>query len=304
MYRATIWHMVRAAVLLALSTASVAAADPVRLEVTSDRCDLGPVRAAVVALAGHDPFDDAAGRVIRVDGTQLSDAPIARIWFDDGHGGLRGPRVVDAASCAELVDAVALVVTMALPHDPPPRQEPDPEDQAPAELAETIAPARAPTGSIAVLVGAAVTARDSLVQAFVGARWKRDARSITGIVRHDSGETLAVSQMGLVEIGRTDVVVSPCLLAGALAGCVVAGIGVISGSGEHLEHARSAVSPAAFTGVAAEWRHPLGPWLALRAHVEADAMLTSTTLDVDEMPVWTSSRVQAQAGLGFLVRFP
>ena len=119
--------MVRAAVSIAIASASlasvsVASADPVRLEVTSDRCDLAPVRTTVAALAGKDPFDDAAGRVIRIDGTELTDAPIARIWFDDGHGRLRGPRVVEAASCTELVDSVALVVTMALPHDPSLRQ--------------------------------------------------------------------------------------------------------------------------------------------------------------------------------------
>ena len=67
---------------------------------------------------------------------------------------------------------------------------------------------------------------------------------------------------------------------------------------------RSIASQVLFTGVAAMWEHALTQRIALRAHVQADVLLTTTDLQVDHMSVWRSPRIDGAAGLGIVVQFP
>src|SRR4051812_6552286 len=43
---------------------------------------------------------------------------VARVTFDDGGGRLRGPRVLEAGSCSDVLDAIALVIAMSQPAAP------------------------------------------------------------------------------------------------------------------------------------------------------------------------------------------
>jgi len=52
------------------------------------------------------------------------------------------------------------------------------------------------------------------------------------------------------------------------------------------------------------WQHELTRRLALRAHVGADVLATTTRFDVDHMTVWESPRAEASAGIAILAHFP
>jgi hypothetical protein len=287
-------------VWVAFLLAGTAHADPVRIDSKPGACDLALLQAAVAALAPDTIFDDTARAVIRVEGAA---DPSVRLSIDDGHGDVRGPRTVTAASCADLIESAALVIAMELPKAspaPPPSAEPE----ALPEPDEPMAPPRPHRPlAIDVFAGAAATSSGSHEQVLVGTRWRRASHSIAVALRLAGDERIPLG-MGEVQVGRTDVALEPCAHVAGIGLCALAGAGVIQGAGDGLLRARSVVSPIAFLGATLAWEHALGARLAVRAHLAADVLLTQTELDVDDMPVWTSSRLEATGGLALLVHFP
>ena len=57
-------------------------------------------------------------------------------------------------------------------------------------------------------------------------------------------------------------------------------------------------------GLRIAWERPVTGRIAIRAHLDAAALLTTTRFDIDDMPVWTSPRVEVLAGLALLAHFP
>jgi hypothetical protein len=284
-----------------LLASSIGRAEPLRLEVTQDGCDLGAVEGAIDALAGRDAFDPAADRVIRVEGAQQDGTPAARVWMSDATGQLRGPRVVTAKTCDDLVQAVSVVVAMVLPPPDPPHPEPPPPPVV--EIDDPASPPPART-QLSVFAAGAMTASGSHEQVLAGMAWRHGWASLQLAVDHDAASTIDVGPLAAIEISRSDLRVAACGHDGAFAVCPVLGGGVISGNAIGLLRERSIASQVLFTGVAAMWEHALSRRIALRAHVQADVLLTTTDLQVDHMSVWRSPRIDGAAGLGLVVQFP
>jgi hypothetical protein len=309
--------MVRGLTMVLVAFAAVpVSASPVRLQVTGDACDFASLEPQLAQMLGADPVDATAPASVQIDVTNALEAHVS---FDDGNGLVRGPRVVTAASCNELVKSVAIVIATALPDvqpTPTPVAEPVQEtaptpprivlEPSPTEVdvaPAVIVPSRSRTDVYAA--GAAgITSAGADGQAIIGVRIRRNAASISAELRGDAPQQFSANRMGTIDVARAQISLSPCMSFGPFAACAVAGAGTIHGSGAGLTSAREAYTPLLTAGLRMTWEQPLTRRIALRIHVDADALLTTTRFDVDNMTVWQSARFEASAGLGVLAHFP
>ena len=271
--------------------ATTAAADPRRLDVVGDACDTSSLADQVAS----DPDAIASVHVELV-------APFAaRISFDDGDGHVIGPRVIDAASCDELVASVALVIAMTPAHAKPLAPIPEP---APEITRTIVAPAPPRIGRWDALAGGAgsIDTGGLVERVALGARYRRGDRSIAAELRGDLPDEHALAS-GRVDVLRAELAIVPCLHRGAFAACGLAVAGLWRGSGIGLVTEQAAFAPELAVGARIAWETALTARLGLRAHLDADALVTTTRFDVDAMPVWTSPRVEATAGLSLIARF-
>lgn len=327
--------MVRGLVVaLLVLVARTAVAGPARLEIVGNACDLHGLEAQIAQLAGEDPFEPRAPAVVRIATSTVGHAISARVTLDDDSGHLLGTRTIAAASCRELVKSLAVVVAMALPVverattvqpvAPAPRPPPPAPPLPPPPSAVSARAPRAPgaADATAALVASATPRRraaelDVLVagaaaaaggashgQLILGTRWRRGARSLTLELRTETPTQLRTTTMTGIDLLRAELAISPCLHVGQFAGCAVAAAGAFRGSGVRLTERRSATRPLLSAGLRLTWEHHVTGAVAVRLHAEADALLTTTRFDIDDMPVWTSSRYEALAGAGLLARFP
>jgi hypothetical protein len=123
-------------------------------------------------------------------------------------------------------------------------------------------------------------------------------------MRADAPEDHALQGMASINVFRSQLSISPCLHIGSAAGCVVTSAGTIHGSAIGLTSARSAYTLLVAGGLRATWEHRLVGGVGLRLHLDADALLTTTQFDVDNMKVWVSPRFEGAAGIGVIARFP
>lgn len=295
------------AVLVVAAAARAAEASPIRLDVTGDACSLDGLEARLTALAGTDPVDASAAAAVRIEVT----APgAARIFFDDGVGAIRGPRIVDATSCVELAESVALVIAMALPDRPAPVAAPVAAESKPAPVETAIVVAHEPARSTPITFdvlaagGGGVSAHGLAGQLIAGARVRSGALSVDAELRADAPQQVVLAQMAGIEVTRAQVSLGPCVHAGGFAGCAVASVGAFHGSGSGLVSARSAYSTLVAGGARVTWEHAITDRLALRLHAGVDALATTTVFDVDHMQVWVSPRIEGSAGIGVLAHFP
>jgi hypothetical protein len=313
--------MVRRTVALLVVLAAIpASASTVRLHVTGDACDFASLEPQLAQMLGADPVDSNARATVQVDVTNVHEA---RVSFDDGGGRVRGPRVVTAATCNELVKSVAVVIATALPDvqtdsepvavvidEPPHVSTPTPVairfEPTTADLDVALAVSEPSEAQTDVFVAGAtgITSAGADGQAIVGIRVRRNAASVGAELRGDAPQQLSADRMGTIGIARAQISISPCTHFGAFATCVVVGAGTIHGSGAGLTSAREAYTPLLTAGLRVTWEQPLTRRIALRIHFDADALLTTTQFDVDDMKVWESQRFEASAGLGVLAHFP
>jgi predicted alpha/beta hydrolase len=201
------------------------------------------------------------------------------------------------------VQAVSVVVAMALPPPEPPRRAAIPP--VVAELDEAaVSPPRPTSTTMRVFAAGAVTGFGSHEQALAGLEWRHGTASVMMSFDHNMSSTIAVGPLAAIDLSRSDLQIAACARRGAFAGCPVLGAGVIGGSATGLLRERSVASQVVFAGVAAMWEHALSGRIALRAHIQADVLMTTTDLEVDHMSVWRSPRFDGAAGLGVIVQFP
>ena len=290
----------------------VAAAAPIRLQVSGDACSFDALEAQL-ELAGSEPLDTATLATVRIDVTEVAHAYEAQIFFDDGYGAIRGPRTVAAKTCTGLVSSVALVVSMGLQDEPARTTEPTPRDP-PVEATPVTAteawreptPRRGAPVMIDVFAGGGggLTSHGLSGQLIIGARVRRGVVSLDAAVRADAPEQVAVAAMAMIEVRRAQLSLGPCLHAGTIAGCMIVSVGAFHGSSDGLTSARSVYSLAIAGGARATWERSITERVALRLYLGVDALLTTTVFDVDGMQVWRSPRIEASTGIGVLARFP
>jgi hypothetical protein len=303
-----------AAVGCILAGLPAADASPVRVEVQGDRCDFNALESQLTQVLGSDPIDSNAHALVSIELMSARGLFEAGVTFDDGDGGVRGPRIVTAKSCNELVESVALVIAMALPdlHStdadkavtaPPakPVVEASPRAFAVTERASVV---RTKPDLAFFIAGAGGVKADAVQgQLIVGGRLRRGSASLTAEMRADAPQEYDTERMGGIRVFRAQVSVSPCWHLGSVAGCAVASAGTIHGSGLGLTSARSVYRPLASGGLRVTWEHRLVGSIAVRLHLDADTLITTTQFDVDNVKVWVSPRFEGSAGFGVLAHF-
>ena len=284
-----------------LLASSIGRAEPLRLEKMQDGCALDALEGSIDALAGRDAFESGSRprhprRGRRIDGT-----PAARVWMSDATGQLRGPRVVTAKTCDELVQAVSVVVAMVLPPPDPPHRDPPPP---PVIEVDEPAPAPPIRTELRVFAAGAATASGSHEQVLAGMEWRHGWASLQLAVDHDQAATIDVGPLAAIEMSRSDLQVAACAHDGAFAVCPVLGCG---------RDRRQCDRPVAraldrVAGAVHGSRRDVGA-RAVAADRTARACPGRRAADddgpqVDHMSVWRSPRFDGAAGLGIVVQFP
>jgi hypothetical protein len=278
------------------------------------------VRAAVAARIGRDPFVDDAQTTVSVQLNRASGAGLLALVEVTRPDGRVGRRSLESPTgdCLELASAVELAVSLAL--DPASRRapavdagapvQPEPVDagvplvvEPPPVVDAGVPPAPAPAPSTVVFgrLGALGTA--GALPGFSGGlvlgggvRFTRFSLAVEGRVhlptRVFAGASVTTTFQALGSL-------VPCLEAGRFSGCLVASVGPF----QFDDGASRATSVMALGGARASVR--FNPWesFSFVPWLEADVVLTRTTLLRNGVPLWVSWPLAVSGGLTMELHF-
>ena len=321
-------HRVLAALIVAIAVLSLPlvalAAPTARLvyvrNVGAESCpDELAIRAAVAARLGYDPFLPVAKATMLAEISKEAKGYRARIKLVDEDNAVRGSRELahDGERCADMIDAMALTMSIAIDPDSlmGPKAKPivatkaedlgsptdaDDKAMAPATKHVDAPPAKppvervtSPSGSAlrleigagpAVWVGAAPAAAAS-GSLFVRARWPRVSLSLEG--RGDFPASRAFDY-GTVETRVLFATLAPCVhCASVIAACATASGGSIRATSRGVSSPRNDSAWHAAVGPRVEAAAPLSEWVSVWLHLDALYTLTPQTLQVNGVDVQT-----------------
>ncbi len=301
--------MTRVVLVALLIASSVAAASPptARLEIRGDACSLDGVVDRASALLDAPAIDPDAAAVFHV-GLSALPSLHARVTYVDGDRHILPTRDIEASSCDELVDAVALVMSLVL-RDAPPSREVERVDPTfltvgrSDELAEESfipAPPRHTRPSLEV-AAAGGTSRSILTMLGVAAaRGPVSGALAVGIespIREQVGS-------GTIAVSSTRLSARACAHRGGFGVCGLLAAGWIRGEGRDLMDARVAYAPLAAVGLGIEWRRLVTRRIGARVFIDVEQLLTTTRFLVDDARVWSSEPRAAWTGIGAFLRWP
>jgi hypothetical protein len=291
------------------------------------------LRRAVAARLGEDPFDSRLSPTFRLaivsDGARLRGSVVL---VTDGVAEGRRELEADAEACGELVEAMALavsltinpdlVVTQAAPKQPelPPRAEPVETPGSPATLAATnprppkdeIRSPRARPGARGSALGIAVGAlAHGAVGTGPGVAAGASALFRAGTPRWQLGLEGRVDALSRAGIGRSGTVhstlvaavLAPCVRIAPLSACPLLLVGSLFARSRGVAVERSDRGFFAAAGGRVAASAPLGEALLLEARVDALYALTPVTIELDRTPVWRAGASGA-LGVGVIWEFP
>lgn len=294
--------------------------------------DEAALRRAVAARLGEDPFDPASSRTFRLRisaGSRLHGSVEAIT-----NGAVEGRRELESEpdACAELVEAMALAVSLTinpeLVVEPAPSREeppaPPPANPPPAPLVSPASPKRSPqhdrtaaerseprtkrgkpltlaVGALAhgavgtgpgVAVGGSALVRAGGDWWHVGLEGRVDALSQAGIGRN-----------GTVHSTLLAAVLAPCARYGAVSGCPLLLLGSMFARSRGVAREDSDRGFFAATGGRLSTGGVLSEHLLLEARVDVLYALTPVTIELDGAPVW-QARASGALGVGLVWEFP
>lgn len=331
------WAATLALAGLALASREAHAAPSARLvylrDAEASSCpDESAVRAAVAARLGYDPFMAFAPSTmfaeIRREGADYKGS----VKLVDPHNVVRGARelVHTGEPCSELVDAMALSMSIAIdplsltgprPNDDEPRMEPPAEDRAPAPPSvepPASGPVRAPDRAgpvndrepppplhLALGLGPALsvgTAPAPAVGARVGVFVTRGSLGLF-LEAHGDLEASRALARGRVGTSLVEGQLGACYHYRSLFGCGTASLGALSASAEGISAPRTDVGAHASLGARVGLELELAAPLFLRLQLDGAAVLTPHALAVDGEEVTSLSVFAASASSLFAARF-
>ncbi len=273
--------------------------------------------AVVARQLGYSPFqDDVSERVvvrIEMSGRTLE----GRLEWRNEDGGWAGERTFPSrtGNCAELVGAMgfALAVQFQLlatgdagGTPAPPVAPAPPTIVAPPPTAPP--PASTSRGGPSLAAGAGAAAGVGLSPAvtavgrvFGTAAWSRVAVELAGEVSAPSTLRRADGAGFSHQVFLASA--AGCGLLARWSGCVLAKVGEIRVAGDGVDTPATSAGLILQTGLRLAMTQMLGQRAYLVAHADGVALLTRGVVTLDGMPVWTTPRVAATAGLDFGVRF-
>lgn len=298
--------MQRSVPVAILLATSVAAAQPrtTRLDATG-ACDLASVEARANELLGRSAISDDAAARVDVTTAHDGESLTATLTFTDENG-VAHPRTMSAASCDDLAEAVAIVISLVLredapppPSPPPPAALPVPEQPANDAL---FAPGPPPATSRVLEVGIA-TSSSRHAALVLGGRLEQRRTALGVDVEIGMPEQVDAAQ-GAVHVASARADVAGCLRMQSFAACGLLAAGVVRARGEDLMDASSAVLPHASLGLRAEWRQRLTRRVGLRVFATVDQVLVRPRFLVGDAAVWTTPLLQGWVGGGVFFHMP
>lgn len=290
------------------------------------------IRAAVAARLGYDPFFPYAPTTLFAEISKTERGFSARVKLVDDKNTVRGSRELTQAgeACAEIIDTMALSISIAIdPHSlerpagvPPPPEpasapepaaspppepahaEPEPARASEPERPEPAAPAdkaiHLEAGfSPALSLGAAPSASAG---ASLFARARRSAYSLGLEGRYDLPASRAVGA-ATVETSLLAAALVPCFHVGVLSLCAVGALGSIHATSRGVRSPKDDAGLHALVGPRAALEVPLVERLTLRTHIEGLFTLTPQSLELDGTSIYTLPRASFGAGIGLVLRF-
>jgi hypothetical protein len=303
--------------------------------------DESALRSAVAARLGYDPFFPWAKQTVVVQVWRENRRYRARLQLVGETGLAHGTRVLasDQSTCAELFDAAALAISIAmdslpkdepspaspspgctpdLNHTCPPAPEPAPTpastpESAPAPTPTPIpgpapAPASAPAPALgfigleALAIAGVEPGPTAAGAAFVGLRTRALSASLE--VRADApASTASMVSPGRVRAWSLQAAFVPCARYRDVSFCAVGVVGMLNGQSTGITDPRadSGLFVAAGARVGFDW--PLSDRLSLRTHLDATVDLRRAHLEIGGADAWPAPVVAGAAGAGVAANF-
>lgn len=289
------------------------------------------VRQAVVTRLGYDPFSSYAAATMFTEVTADGASFTANLKLVDGDNAVRGDRTLKTqGACAELMEAMALTISIAIdpesatregpPPDAPPAErpvgplpsiseassatngvdraseEPAPapkaaESATPLALAASLGPLVSVGSAPGIAVGGVLAVDAHYGHFFAGIEGRADAPASKSVT---SGQISSSLVMGTLFAGVRYGVV----FAGA-----VAGLGSVRASSSDLARPHDADALIANAGVRAGVAVPLTKWLELRGRLEGLANLPRHRLEIDGREAYRYPVVAGNMSAALAVRF-
>lgn len=333
------WVRLAIPVTLLVTSASASASPSARLVysrvVGAEECpDEAALRRAVVARVGYDPFFPWASTtvIVRLDRAKSGEFT-STVDLVDGEGVAHGSRVLDGRSCAALLDATALAVSIAI--DPrallgpvespepsvassgPPKPEtaepvtppasPPPPERAPAEA--DVQPAPRPPGPppIEAWLGARAafgTAPAAALGGAVGVAFVTRRVGLGAEGRIDGPASVPGPAGGRARAWAARAALLPCARLGAFRACGAFEVGSLHAEGVDVEGGRAGSTLWLALGARGAVEVPLAGGFALRPSVDVLVPLRHVTLRVNGAEAWQTPSVALGGGIDLVAHFP
>ena len=325
-----------------LVTKSAKAAPSARLvyvrEKGAEKCpDEAAVRAAVIMRLGYDPFRPEAIATLFAEVRRDAGAFHGRVKLVDEDNVARGARELDHPRCAELVDAMALTMSIAIDprslvaplapvaQDTPSNEEPATEspDPTPAPLPLDVpvpvrvrVPARVPVQEQArppasppphffaslsptATFGSAPATAIGLVGSF-GLQSRPFSLAVEA--RGDLPSATDVPR-GTVSTSLFAATLAPCFLRGIATVCALGSVGRLLAEARGIQNPRSDSALHALGGGRVGVAESLTKAVELRANADVLYALTPQVLQIDGQEAYTLPRLSVQLALGVAIHF-
>ena len=285
-------------------------------EPSAERCPDEPaLRAAVIARLGYDPFTADSPSTLFATVTRDSVTYRATVKLVDATG-QRGARELDHVQCAELVDTMALTISIAIdpeslgapapapPTAPAPAPAPAPppapaEGRSPAASASSASPhpfvSITPTLSLGAAPSPAVGLTASL---------GLDARPfiVALEVRGDLPASRETAR-GTVSTSFLAGTVAPCVIRSVFLGCALFSAGRIVAEARGITSPRTDSAAHLLGGARVGIALPVTSSLDLRATGDLLFSLTPQVLRIDGADAYEIPRASVQLGIGAALHF-
>ena len=298
------------AIAVVLAMPAPASAESMRsARITADGvCDLAGLDVRTNELLGRTAIVDGAAARISIVTADRAGAVTATLTFAD-NAGTQSARTLDAASCAELIDPLAIVLSLLLREDtgsraaperplpPLPPAPPEPETEV-ADIPVVPARTRSRMLELAATMGTGGTGAIIL-----GGRVER-RRHALGLELHAGLPSATELGVGTVRVMTAKLDAVACYRHGGFGACGLVMAGLVHGRGEDLMTPQTSILPMAGVGARLEWRQPMSRWGGVRLFADVEQLLSTTRFLVDAIPVWTSDARQAWLGAGIYFYSP
>jgi hypothetical protein len=300
------------------------------------------LRSAIAARLGYDPFFPWAKQTVVVQVWREGRRFRARLQLVGETGLAHGTRVLasEQTTCAELFDAAALAISIAmdsLPKEssPPPDCGPDLDVRCPTDPAPTPTPTPAPESPPAPDAPPMPAPTPTPTPALVPSPWPGlrfdvglDALGVIGVepgptvggaafvglrarsasasfeVRGDApASTESAASPGRVRAWSLQAAFVPCARHRNASLCAIGVLGLLRGESTGITDPRADAGLFVAAGARVGFDWPLSERLSLRTHLDATLDLRRAHLEVGGVDAWTAPLVAGAAGAGLAANF-